>query len=172
MRIVARNAAKLTVRFAKTPAQLDRRVMLQQIGVFALSRQSEDRNRLNQPRTRPEIRILPPRQQHPRIAALMALHANVLGQPRRQPIRIHDRCVRHRHSRSARSFGHMQRARPMAVLAPDGKFAKRRILEQPIPSRHRFRPPRMTHDTVFVNRPVESFARLLIARRKIPALGL
>ena len=59
-------------------------------GLAAATRDSKNRQRVIQPRSGPEIKVVFTWLQHARIAALMAVHADVLGQTRGELAGIHN----------------------------------------------------------------------------------
>src|SRR5271170_1793844 len=125
MRIVATDASKLLVvsqppRSPKTLAQAHRVEVLQVIvirRIFARRRNLKNCNGLIQRFAWPEVLVRFARLQHPRVAQLMARHADVIRKLPIEPRRIDDRRVK--------AFGHLalphrlnvRCSRPMAVFA-------------------------------------------------------
>ena len=120
MRIMTGCAAQSAGARAIAFAQRHAEVVLHQDGLrsgVAIERRLENREHLFQWGSRPEILLMRAGLFHSHIAALMAFHADVIGQPAAQMRGIHDACIGARRQRPASlTLGNMQSARPMAIL--------------------------------------------------------
>src|SRR5438552_17713591 len=96
VRIVTRQATQLAAARPIARAPFHRLVMFEQVALLRFRwarfrRQAENCESTDQRRTRTKIAVLPARQENARVACLMALNADILRQPGRQPCGIHDR---------------------------------------------------------------------------------
>src|SRR5437899_12312295 len=103
----------------------------------------------------------------------MTIHANIVGQPRRQLAWIHDRAVDLSGYRFSRQpFIHVQFAGPVTVLAADRHFQYGRILVKPIrfPAWYGLSSAGVATNAVGGDRKVESEVAHFVVWRKAPRL--
>ena len=82
VRVVTSEAAQLAGARPITLTEPHRDVVFQQISLVASEGQTYDCDGLNQRSARPEVSVVLPRKQRPRIAPLVTFHANVFCKPR------------------------------------------------------------------------------------------
>ena len=170
VRIVARDAPQ------RPPARLEAAALIHLLDVpgvsqspIAARRPDEGRLELTQRQAGPVLRRLAAIPFHPRLAAEMALLANVFAQRRRQIARVDDvRAVAAGFQRAT----HMQFARPVAPLATDGVAEKNRRLVPIGRLRDVLHPVGVARQAFRADRTLETAVQLPETGREIPPLRL
>ena len=105
------------------------------------------------------------RLQHADITSLMAEHANIIGEPRWQPAWVDDGTASgpNRLSFSRRHLSDVLLSRAVTVLATNGKFLKRRILEPTVTACCWHRLTTVTRYTSRQDRAIESVISELVS---------
>ena len=126
MRIVACYAGQRSVAGPIAFGKCHQIVVIEQRGLSATSSPEghfKDRHRLVKGGSRTKVEEVLSGLQHPCVRLLVTLHADVVGEPARQPSRIHDAKVCAGARRSAfRASLHMQLAWSMTPFAADSQF--------------------------------------------------
>jgi hypothetical protein len=159
-----------------TLAQRHGEVMLQQDRLrrrVAVERHLENGRHIVERSPRPEILFLLPWLDHANVAALVAFHADVIGQPAWQARGVHDVGVDvSGRSASGLPLGNVPFTGAVASLAADRQLGKGRI---PIPAclaRYGLRPPAVAADALRQNQPAEPVIAQLVPGREPPGSRL
>ena len=105
-----------------------------------------------------------PRLQYPRFASLVAVHADVVGQPAREPGGVDDRPVRAASSSNPLcALLHVQLPGSMTVLAANGRLLEWRIAIEAVSLADRLRLPAVTNNAAGQDWPAEAVVVELVA---------
>lgn len=135
-------------------------VVFQQIFVASVCSDLEDGESIAEPVSGAKVPECFTGLQDAGIPILVALHADVLGQPGWQTSRIYDR--------GTRLLFDVRRARAMAVFTSNCQFRKRRPAKESAALWHGLRPSAVTDNAGSLDRPIEPVVVLFITWREIP----